>query len=40
MDKEQNFKHIYDLKAKAAATRKNHDMMYNSETSDLYNQRI
>ena len=40
MDKESNFKCIYDLKAKAAQTRAQHNAMYNSETSDLYNRRI
>jgi ribosomal protein L7Ae-like RNA K-turn-binding protein len=40
MDKESNFKSIYDMKAKAAATRANHNAKYNSETSDLYKRRI
>ena len=40
MDKESNFKQIYDLKQKAAQNRANHMSMYNSETSDLYNRRI
>ena len=40
MDKESNFKQIYDLKARAAQNRATHNAMYNSETSDLYNRRI
>ena len=40
MDKESNFKQIYDMKQKAAQNRANHNAMYNSETSDLYNRRI
>lgn len=40
MDKEHNFKQIYDMKQKAAQNRAQHNAMYNTETTDLYNRRI